>query len=78
MGSGCWPPATRTRRPRCCGGRSTSAAAAEQPVRWVMPGNEWAVTVLEAAGLQLYEHGAVCVRGDVGPLAPYLPSAPFA
>lgn len=37
-----------------------------------------AVAVLLGAGLQLTGHGALCVRGDPGPLRPYLPSAPFA
>lgn len=54
------------------------AGAAEQYVRWITADNRWAVPVLEAAGLELTAYGAVCVRGDVGPLAPYLPSAPFA
>jgi hypothetical protein len=32
--------------------------------------------VLEA-GLSLSPAGPICVRGDLGPLTPYLPSGPF-
>jgi len=53
-------------------------AAADQPVRWITAGQDWAVSVVLGAGLGLTGHGALCVRGDPGPLAPYLPSAPFA
>ncbi|MDQ2896030.1 MAG: GNAT family N-acetyltransferase [Actinomycetota bacterium] len=53
-------------------------AAAERPVRWITAGQDWAVAVVLGAGLGLTGHGALCVRGDPGPLAPYLPSAPFA
>ena len=34
---------------------------------------QWAVRVALAAGLELHAHGAVMLRGDVGPLWPYLP-----
>jgi hypothetical protein len=52
--------------------------AAEQPVRWITAGQDWAVSVALSAGLRLTGHGALCVRGTPGPLRPYLPSAPFA
>jgi hypothetical protein len=51
--------------------------AAEQPVRWITAGQDWAVSVLLGAGLRLTGHGALCVRGAPGPLRPYLPSAAF-
>jgi hypothetical protein len=38
----------------------------------------WAVEVAVDAGLRLMSWGALCVRGNPGPLAPYIPSAPFA
>lgn len=34
----------------------------------------WAFDVALAAGLSLTPGGPVCVRGDIGPLAPYIPS----
>lgn len=53
-------------------------ATAERPVRWITAGQDWAVSVVLDAGLGLTAHGALGVRGDPGPLRPYLPSAPFA
>ncbi len=53
-------------------------AAAQRPVRWITAGQDWAVSVVLGAGLGLTGHGALGVRGDPGPLRPYLPSAPFA
>jgi len=53
-------------------------AAAVRPVHWITAGQDWAVSAVLGAGLGLTGHGALCVRGDPGPLRPYLPSAPFA
>ncbi len=47
-------------------------------VRWVTAQQDWAVDVLVSAGYGLHAYGAVCVRGNPGPLRPYLPSPPFA
>jgi hypothetical protein len=38
----------------------------------------WAVDLVLRAGLELSPYGALCVRGERGTLAPYLPSPPFA
>lgn len=55
-------------------------AMAEGPtrIRWMTGAQQWAVDVLLAARLELVAYGALCVRGDPGPLRPFLPSAPFA
>ncbi|HWE34834.1 MAG TPA: GNAT family N-acetyltransferase [Solirubrobacteraceae bacterium] len=51
----------------------------ERPlVTWLTAEQQWAVDVLLAAGLRLSAYGAVCVRGDPGPLRPFIPSGPFA
>ncbi len=47
-------------------------------VRWMGAGHDWAIDIALRAGLRLTGYGALCVRGDVGPLRPFLPSAPFA
>ena len=47
-------------------------------VRWITAAQQWAIEVLARAGLRLTAYGALCVRGMPGPLAPFLPSAPFA
>jgi ribosomal protein S18 acetylase RimI-like enzyme len=47
-------------------------------VRWLTGGQRWAVEVAVDAGLRLTSWGALCVRGNPGPLAPYIPSGPFA
>jgi hypothetical protein len=46
-------------------------------VDFVTAGNDWAVAVGLSAGLALSPDGPVCVRGDVGPMAPYLPSGAY-
>ena len=46
-------------------------------VRWITGDQNWAVPVVLAAGLSLSPAGPICVRGDLGPLTPYLPSGPF-
>ena len=47
-------------------------------VRWLTGAQRWAVEVVVAAGLRVSTWGALCVRGNPGPLAPYIPSGPFA
>jgi predicted N-acetyltransferase YhbS len=52
---------------------------ADRPtVRWITAGQDWAIEVVLRAGLRLAPSGALCVRGQPGPLRPFLPSAPFA
>ena len=46
--------------------------APETTVRWVTADQQWAVTAALAAGLRPRPGSAVCTRGEVGPLAPYL------
>ncbi len=46
-------------------------------VNWITGDQQWAVDVVISAGLRLTTHGALCVRGDPGPLQPFLPSGPF-
>jgi predicted N-acetyltransferase YhbS len=47
-------------------------------VRWLTADQQWAIQVLVQAGLRLTAHGALCVQGHPGPLAPFIPSGPFA
>jgi GNAT superfamily N-acetyltransferase len=47
-------------------------------VRWITGAQQWAIDVVARAGLRLTAYGALCVRGEPGALAPFLPSAPFA
>lgn len=49
----------------------------EVEVRWITGTQSWAVPVMLDAGLSLSPAGPICVRGDLGPLTPYLPSGPF-
>ncbi|HEX4032997.1 MAG TPA: GNAT family N-acetyltransferase [Solirubrobacteraceae bacterium] len=54
-------------------------ADTERPtVSWITAAQQWAIDVVVRAGLRLVPDGALCVRGDPGTLAPYLPSGPFA
>lgn len=43
----------------------------------ITAGQQWAVQVALQARLQLRPGTAMCVRGAVGPLTPYLPSGPY-
>ena len=58
----------------------SALALAEGParVRWITGAQQWAIEIVARAGLRLEAYGALCVRGTPGPLAPFLPSAPFA
>jgi len=49
----------------------------EVEISWITAEQQWAVRVALAAGLVLEPGGPVCIRGTVGPLAPYLPSGAF-
>ncbi|MEW6637774.1 MAG: GNAT family N-acetyltransferase [Actinomycetota bacterium] len=56
--------------------RSSEGEAVE--VRWISGSQSpWAVPVVLEAGLSLSPAGPICVRGEPGALAPYLPSGPF-
>ena len=46
-------------------------------VRWFTEAQNWALPVVLKAGLSLSPAGPICVRGELGPLTPYLPSGPF-
>lgn len=53
-----------------------SAGEGAAAVSW-MAAQDWAVEVALGARLTLKLHGAVCVRGQLGPMWPYLPSGPY-
>ena len=46
-------------------------------VHWITSIQNWALPVVLRAGLSLSPAGPICVRGELGPLTPYLPSGPF-
>jgi hypothetical protein len=46
-------------------------------VMWMTGKQQWALEVAVRAGLELVVTGPVCVRGQPGPLAPYLPSGSY-
>ena len=46
-------------------------------VRWITASQNWALPVVLDAGLSLSPAGPICTRGELGSLAPYLPSGPF-
>ena len=46
-------------------------------VYWITDAQNWALPVVLEAGLSLSPAGPMCVRGELGPLTPYLPSGPF-
>jgi GNAT superfamily N-acetyltransferase len=46
-------------------------------VDFITAGNDWAVQVALAAGLELSPEGPIFTRGDVGAMAPYLPNGAY-
>lgn len=44
---------------------------------WITGQQQWAIRLCVELGLELHPAGAVMVRGEPGPLAPYLPSGAF-
>jgi len=46
-------------------------------VDFISQGNDWAVAVALDMGLSLTPDGPIFTRGDLGPLAPYLPSGAY-
>jgi GNAT superfamily N-acetyltransferase len=60
--------------------RAELAAAGEgapASADFISAGQDWAIEVLLEAGLDLRPSGATMVRGDVGPLRPYIPSGAY-
>jgi GNAT superfamily N-acetyltransferase len=49
----------------------------ETSVEWISSAQSWAVAPVLDAGLRLRPGGAVFLRGDVGPFAPYLPNGAY-
>jgi predicted N-acetyltransferase YhbS len=47
-------------------------------IDFVSGAQQWALQVFISARLSFHSYGAICTRGDVGPLHPYIPSPPFA
>ncbi|WCB93739.1 hypothetical protein DSM104299_02455 [Baekduia alba] len=58
-----------------CFAAATPGAAAH--VDFIGQGNDWAVEVALDMGLALTPDGPIFTRGDLGPLAPYLPSGAY-
>jgi ribosomal protein S18 acetylase RimI-like enzyme len=58
-----------------CLAQSSSGKPVEVP--WITGSQNWAVPVVLGSGLSLAPAGPICVRGELGPLTPYIPSGPF-
>jgi GNAT superfamily N-acetyltransferase len=56
---------------------ATGEAGAPVHLDFLSQGNDWAIGVALDAGLALSPDGPVFVRGEAGPLAPYLPSGAY-
>jgi len=57
---------------------ATTPPGERATVNWVTARQQaWALAPLLEAGLDLQMGGAVCVRGEVGPFRPYLPSGAY-
>ena len=54
-----------------------AAPGASVHVDFITEDNAWAIRVALDAGLDLSPDGPVFVRGETGPLAPYLPSGAY-
>lgn len=54
-----------------------AGAPGEYDVPFLDAQQEWAFDEVLAAGLRLRPSGAVCVRGEVGPMRPYIPSGAY-
>jgi hypothetical protein len=50
---------------------------AQVDIGWVGGRQRWALDVCVAARLSFTTYGAIALRGNVGPLHPYIPSPPF-
>ena len=60
-----------------CAALATTPSGEETSVEWITSAQPWAVEPVLDAGLRLQPGGAVFLRGDVGPFAPYLPSGAY-
>ena len=49
----------------------------EAEVDWLSGSQQWAIDVVVAARLELRPGGAVCVRGELGTMQPYLPGGAY-
>jgi hypothetical protein len=49
----------------------------DEIIGWMTGEQTWAMRTVSALGLRLRTMGALCVQGEVGPLAPYLPSPAY-
>jgi GNAT superfamily N-acetyltransferase len=56
---------------------ATGDAGAPTHVDFISQDNDWAVELVLDAGLSLTPDGPIFVRGELGPLAPYLPSGAY-
>lgn len=56
---------------------ATGEAGAPVHIDFISQGNDWAVALALDAGLSLTPDGPTFVRGELGPLAPYLPSGAY-
>ena len=70
-------PAQVTVRPLGIADVEAVDAVAHANVGFITARQPWAIDVALAARLTLKTDGAVCTRGKLGPLAPYLPSGAY-
>jgi GNAT superfamily N-acetyltransferase len=56
---------------------ATGEAGAPTHIDFITQGNDWAIGLALDAGLSLTPDGPMFVRGEIGPLAPYLPSGAY-
>ena len=56
---------------------ATASAGEEVFVPFLDERQSWAMDTALASGLKLEPGGPVCVRGDLGPMAPYLPNGAY-
>ena len=56
---------------------ASGEAGAPTHIDFISQGNDWAVALALDAGLSLTPDGPTFVRGELGPLAPYLPSGAY-
>lgn len=57
--------------------RTLLSQVREARVEFIAAGQEWAVATVLDAGLELRPAGAVMCRGELGPMAPYIPSGAY-
>jgi GNAT superfamily N-acetyltransferase len=52
-------------------------ADAEAEVEWLTASKQWAIDVVQAAGLDVRPYGALFLRGETGSFRPYLPGGAY-